>query len=422
MTGTVGRRGRATTMRFLLAGAVLLAACSTNGERAGADPVDASLEALVDSLLPGLERLSGLERRQPLQMAMQSREGARAFIEGQLDKEMPPARINALRKSYAALGLMPDTLDLRALLLELYTEQVIGYYDPATDRLYVIDGVDREMLRPVLVHELVHALQDQHVNLDSLITSQAGVDEPVLYLNDRQTAAQAAIEGHATLVMLAFLAETMSGRTINPLELPNPAMQLGSSMQSQNSQFPVFQRAPAIIRETMIFPYVAGAGFVHTVWKARGAPTFADLIPTSTEQVLHPQEGYLGTPDEPTALDLDLPDGWEAVYGNVLGEYETRLWLREHLGVSASRASQGWDGDAFRLIATAQGDTALVWWSVWDDEESAQRFADAAARVPANGGAMHVRRSQVEGMPAVSVSRRVSGATTLPELSPRIVR
>jgi len=406
---------------ILLAGATLLAACTTNGERAGAEPVDASLEALVDSLLPGLERLSGLERREPLQMAIQSRDGARAYIEGQLDKEMPPARVDALRKSYAALGLMPDTLDLRALLLELYTEQVIGYYDPASDRLYVIDGVDREMLRPVLVHELVHALQDQHVNLDSLIASQANVDEPVLYLNDRQTAAQAAIEGHATLVMLAFLAETMSGRTINPLDLPNPAMQLGSSMQSQNSQFPVFQRAPSIIRETMIFPYVSGAGFVHTVWKARGAPTFADLIPTSTEQVLHPQERYLGTPDEPTALDLDLPDDWDVVYGNVLGEYETRLWLREHLGVSASRASQGWDGDAFRLIATAQGDTALVWWSVWDDDASAQRFADAAARVPANGGAMQVRRSQIEGMPAVSVSRRVSGAATVPELSPRII-
>lgn len=402
--------------------ALLFAGCTANGERAGSDAVDPSLEALVDSLVPGLERLSGLERREPLQMAMQSRDEARAYIERQMEKEMPPERINALRTSYAALGLMPDTLDLHALLLELYTEQVIGYYDPETDRLYVIEGVDREMLRPVLVHELVHALQDQHVNLDSLIASDADVDAVVLQSNDRQTAAQAAIEGHATLVMLAFLAEQMSGREIDPLALPNPAMQLGSSMQQQNSQFPVFQRAPAIIRETMIFPYVSGAGFVHTVWKARGAPTFTDLIPTSTEQVLHPQERYLATVDEPTTIELDVPAGWEAVYGNVLGEYETRLWLREHLGVTASRASQGWDGDAFHLIATEQGDTAFVWWSVWDDEASAQRFADAAARVPANGGSMQVRRGAVDGMPAVSVSRRVSGSAAPPGIQPRIVQ
>ncbi len=399
----------------------LLAACTTNGERAAEQTVDPSLEALVDSLVPGLERLSGLERRQPLRMAMQTREAARAFIERQLDKEMPPARIDALHASYAAFGLMPDTLDLRALLLELYSEQVIGYYDPETDRLYVIEGVDRELLRPVLVHELVHALQDQHVDLDSLIASEAGIEEAVLHGNDRQTAAQAAIEGHATLVMLAFLAEQMTGRTIDPLDLPNPAMQLAPSLQAQNSQFPVFQRAPAIIRETMIFPYVAGAGFVHTVWTARGAPSFEDLIPRSTEQVLHPQERFLQDADEPTQLALRVPAGWTARYGNVLGEYETRLWLREHLGVTASRASEGWDGDAFVLLGSEQGDTALVWWSVWDDEASAARFADAAARVPANGGAMHVSRMVLEGRPAVGVARRVHGSGAVPEVQPRIV-
>ena len=174
--------------KLLLAVAVLLlSACTSNGGPP-AESVDPALEALVDSLIPGLERLSGLERREPLRMAMQSRDEARAYIERQLDKELPPERIDAIRKSYAALGLMADTLDLRSLLLELYTEQVIGYYDPETDRLYVIEGVDRELLRPVLVHELVHALQDQHVNLDSLIASDAGVDEVVLGSNDRQTA------------------------------------------------------------------------------------------------------------------------------------------------------------------------------------------------------------------------------------------
>lgn len=408
------------TSRLVAAALLCLSACTSNGESGrGEQAVDPALVALVDSLVPGLERLSGLERRTELRMAMQPRAEARAYIERQLEKELPPERLAAMQASYAALGMIADTLDLRALLLELYTEQVIGYYDPETDRLYVIEGVDRQTLRPVLVHELVHALQDQHIDLDSLIASEAGPDEVSQRANDRQTAAQAAIEGHATLVMLAFLAEQMSGRSIDPLALPNPALQLAPAMQAQNSQFPVFRRAPAIIRETMIFPYVAGAGFVHAVWQARGVATFLDLIPSSTEQVLHPEARFVAERDAPTELVLDPPEGWDVAYGNVMGELETRLWLKEHLGVTASRASEGWDGDALHLL-TAESDTALVWWSVWDDDGAAQRFADAAARIRPRGRMPVVDRLLVDGRPAVSIVIRVRGTTPLASPPPHL--
>ena len=418
----LGRNDGLRTSLLAAAALLCLGACTSNGEAGRSEQaVDPALVALVDSLVPGLERLSGLERRTELRMAMQPRAAARAYIERQLEKELPPERLAAMQASYGALGLIADTLDLRRLLLELYTEQVIGYYDPETDRLYVIEGVDRQTLRPVLVHELVHALQDQHIDLDSLITNDAASDEVSLRANDRQTAAQAAIEGHATLVMLAFLAEQMSGRSIDPLALPNPALQLAPAMQAQNSQFPVFRQAPAIIRETMIFPYAAGAGFVHTVWQARGEPTFLDLIPGSTEQVLHPETRFVQERDAPTEVQLHRPDGWDVAYGNVMGELETRLWLKEHLGVTAARASEGWDGDAFQLLTTAKGDTALVWWSVWDDEDAADGFADHASRVRANGRAPVVQRLQVDGMPAVAITIRRRGDAALPASPPRLV-
>src|SRR5690606_21489386 len=106
-----------------------------------------------------------------------------AYVEAQLTDEMPPEELEGVHATYALLGLIPDTLDLRALLLDLYTEQIVGYYDPETKTLYAVEGVQREALRPVLAHELVHALQDQHANLDSLISRERG--------NDRQVAAQA---------------------------------------------------------------------------------------------------------------------------------------------------------------------------------------------------------------------------------------
>src|SRR5207253_8954415 len=133
-------------------------------------------------------------------------------------KEMPPAEMNGIQASYAALGLIPDTLNLHDLLVALYTEQVAGYYDPETKTFYVVQGTSRETLRPVLAHELVHALQDQHVNLDSLISNNRD--------NDRQSAAQAAIEGQATVVMFALVAEQMTGKTFNVASLPDLGAQL----------------------------------------------------------------------------------------------------------------------------------------------------------------------------------------------------
>src|SRR5207248_2630345 len=132
---------------------------------------DAALRAQVDSLIPALERLSGLPSHNVIKLGTKTRAQVRDYVVHQLAKEMPPAEMNGIQASYAALGLIPDTLNLHDLLVALYTEQVAGYYDPETKTFYVVQGTSRETLRPVLAHELVHALQDQHVNLDSLISN-----------------------------------------------------------------------------------------------------------------------------------------------------------------------------------------------------------------------------------------------------------
>src|SRR5688572_28516607 len=145
---------------------------------------------------------------------MQNRDSLRSYIEQRMAEELPAQELAGVKPVYVTLGIMPADLDLQRLLLDLYTEQVVGYYDPKTKKLFVVSGADRETVRPVLVHELVHALQDQHTNLDSLIARDRG--------NDRQTAAHAAMEGHAVVVMFAALAEEESGRRIDPVTLPSP--------------------------------------------------------------------------------------------------------------------------------------------------------------------------------------------------------
>src|SRR5688572_18248169 len=189
---------------------------------------------------------------------MQNRDSLRSYIEQRMAEELPAQELAGVKPVYVTLGIMPADLDLQRLLLDLYTEQVVGYYDPDSKKLFVVSGADRATIRPVLVHELVHALQDQHTNLDSLIARERG--------NDRQTAAQSAIEGHATMVMVAYLAEEQASGPVDPRMLPDIGEQIRPALEEQNSQFPVFQRAPRILREALLFPYAGGAAFVQKLW------------------------------------------------------------------------------------------------------------------------------------------------------------
>jgi hypothetical protein len=372
-----------------------LAASACRGQ--GVDP---ALTAAVDSILPKLEVLSGLKKLRPVTLSEQTRDQLRVYVEQRLAEEMPPAELEGIRKTYVALGLIPDSLNIKALLLDLYQEQVAGYYDPTTDKFFLVKGTPVAMLRPVLAHELVHALQDQHVDLDSLIARDRG--------NDRQSAAQAAIEGQATLVMFAFLAQEAAGKSIAPDDMPDVSAQLAPALNAQNSQFPVFRRAPRIIRETMVFPYVGGASLVQKLWAAHAAQGFVAplgaLLPQSTEQVLHPAEKFVTMRDDPT--ELRFASGANIAYENTLGELELGILLSEHLGNNA--AASGWDGDRYQLLANG----VLQWVLVWDDSASADRFAEAYKEIGVkrrNTRSVRVERVLVEGRPAVNITDAPSG-------------
>jgi len=392
MMGATGRTGRAIGRSVAIA--MALAGCESG-------PRDVRPFAmLVDSLLPALERISGLEVLAPIRTATQRPEDVADYVDRRLMQQLPEREIEGIRSVYAMLGLLPDTLDLRALLRELYAEQIAGYYDPETKTLYVVEGTPAG-LRPVLAHELVHAIQDQHTNLDSLIARTRG--------NDRQTAAQAAIEGHATLTMFALLAEESTGQPIDPAAMPDFAAQIRSAFETQITEFPVFGRAPRVIRETMLFPYADGAAFVQALWRQRGpdngpAAPFGSLLPQSTEQVLDPAR-FLPEPDAPTELRFEAAAEWRAIFENTLGQFETRLFLEEHAG-PMPLAAAGWDGDRYVLLESMAGDRLLVWVSVWDaatQADSFGRMASFAMGAPPMAGRGRVERFPLEGRPAVRI-------------------
>ncbi len=377
---------------------------------------EADLRAMVDTMVPSLARIAHLQAKQPVTLALRSREEVRAWVAGQLDRDLPPSELKGLHDVYALLGLLPDTLDLHALLLDLYSEQIAGYYDPETRQLYVVRGSKPDLLVPILAHELVHALQDQTVNLDSLISPKRG--------NDRQSAAQAALEGHATLVMLDWTAERATGQPVDPVSLPDPGAQIRPTDETGGDNA-VFQRAPRIIQETLLFPYAAGASFVQTLWRTtprdqqRAAP-LGPLLPQSTEQVLDPVERFINQRDAPTELRY-ANDGGQVVYENTLGALETGIFLEAHLG-SMVRPWTGWDGDRYRLLQLPAGQ-ALVWTSIWDDDASAAQFAERAARILSTGAIPNpyprrarVQRLTLDDRPLVRIT--ITGAGLAPDAVP----
>lgn len=348
---------------------------ATNGDT---EPLlaDSTLARMLEEIQPTVERTSGITASAPLNVAVTNEARLRAYLEAQLGTQLSDEKASALTSVYSRLGLVPEDLDLRELLTKLLQEQVIGYYDPISDTLFVHDRVPPADLEPVLAHELVHALQDQYVPLDSLAESFEGRSDPV-------GAYQAAVEGHATFSMMEWQFGQMTGSEVDLTSMPDLGPTLAAIDLTALGDFgsaDVLAAAPAVIREGLIFPYISGLLFFQRGWSAqpdRPLP-FGDRLPESTEQILHVERWTEG--DSPTflAFEADTPAGWDEVYGSDLGEFETRVFLREFLEDEemADGAAAGWDGDAYRLLRRG-GDEVLIWVSVWDSAADAAEFETA---------------------------------------------
>ena len=353
---------------------------------------DARVREIADEVIPRVERAVGLTFQSPPQIALRSREQVRAYIDLKIEDELPPEEIERLTIAYRMFGLIPDTLDLATLLLELYSEQVAGYYDPDSAMLYVVEGSDPAVARFTIAHELVHALQDQYMPIDSLLNLQRQ--------NDRQIAAQAVLEGQA---MVGSILALMPGQDLTALGSFWSDDERRRAIREQEQRMPVFASAPLIVREGLIFPYLAGADFVG--WFKRLYPDtvpYGPRLPTSTEQILHPDRYRAG--DDPVLLRFEEAES--AIYTDGLGEYEIRVLLTELTG-SESTAAAGaldWGGDRYAVFDIA-GEQGLVWWSVWDSDRAADRFADLLGRAwsqRATGSERHtVERQTVGNHPAV---------------------
>jgi hypothetical protein len=318
----------------------------------------------VADAVPKIETAVGLKFKKPPRVEARSKEQVRLFITRQLTDPRAQREFAGISAAYKRLGMIPDTLDLRKFLADLLEEQIVGYYDPESKTLYVVQGAAPEAVGITVTHELVHALQDQYISLDST--------QKVEGQNDRTSAAQAVFEGQAVYEQL----NAMLGGSNVAINLPGGWDRVRDMIRENQSSMPIFAAAPIVIQETLIFPYLSGAEFVRNFKERNGEQSIYADMPVSTEQILHPAK-YFGSRDMPTSVTLPPLAGVTTTYQNTLGEFETRLFLFQHTGDQneAVRGAAGWDGDRYALFNTAGGE-GIAWVTVWDSPVEASEFRD----------------------------------------------
>lgn len=366
---------------WLLTLALLLCLCSGSlfiGSPAAASAPQASAAtsstrnaAIVAATQAVLKETSGLRELpiiRPVKSGAQSRAEIERMVVRNLEEQTTPAEMHATEVFLKKMGLTPSSFRYRPFVIDLLTEQVAGYYDPKSQQFFLADWIELEGQKPVMAHELTHALQDQHFNLRRFEKWPSGD-------SDAQLAAHALIEGDASLAMTIYMAK-------NPLV----GLAFMRSLGSSNTPSQHFKQAPRALRETLVFPYEKGTEWATELYKRGGWKLISQAfnkLPLSTEQILHPEKYF----SYEAPIKVDLPDlrtvlgtGWKRIDYDVNGQWGLYLILDQFLNAPAEskRAAAGWGGDRYAVYEGPDvGDVLIAQMTVWDTEKDAREFFEA---------------------------------------------
>ena len=354
--------------------AVILVACgqspTTTSEPTGSTPTATSpgqppSDQVLDDIAESVSLLRGLEPLRAFDRAFMSRSELHSFLEDELKDDRED--ILHTQSVWSILGLIPEDTDLFQLYLDLFTEQVLGLYDPETDQMYVIAdaGEFGPLEESTLAHEYVHALQQQHFDIQSL-------DESVEGDTDASDALSALIEGDAYVQTFEYILDVLTLQEQVDLSQISPDTTL-------------LDQAPYVLREQFSYVFEEGVAFVQAILDEGGQGSLNKAFlspPVSTEHVLHPEKYFLEEEPVPVTLpDLAgaLGEGWSELDTDTLGEFLIKTYLETTTGADvAEMAAAGWGGDRYVLLGTPLGDTVLAALTVWDTEEDAQEFFQVA--------------------------------------------
>jgi hypothetical protein len=343
----------------------------------------------VDEILGFASKDTLFPIRHEIKRRLVSRDEVADYVTKHTSEDEDAKRLRRSELVLKKFGLLPRDFDLGKFLVVLLKEQVAGYYDPKTKTVNLLDWLGADQQKPVLAHELTHALQDQSFNLEKYMKpADADLDKKKEITwedvaNDEiGTTRQAVVEGQAMVVLVDYMLAPM-GQSLQ--DSPQVVEALKQGMLVGTADAVQFQNAPIYMKEALTFPYRYGIDFIADMLTKGGKEkAFAALFqnpPRTTRQIMEPQTYLSGERLDP----MPLPD-FREVFKNydrfdvgALGEFDVAVLVDQYAGAETSHQMYPhWRG-GYYYAARPKGDPAaplaLLYVSRWSNAEKASQFA-----------------------------------------------
>jgi hypothetical protein len=349
----------------------------------------------VDEILQFVSQDTNLPIKQKVKRRLAKRDEVQSYIEKNMKEDNDAKRLERSAAVLKKFGLLPKDFDLSSFLVAMLREQVAGYYDVKTKTVNLLNWVDVEQQKPVLAHELTHALQDQSFDIKKWmkgptedIDNKRNDPSPSDIDNDEiSSARQAVVEGQAMAVLFDY-SLAPQGKTI--LDAPQVVEALKQGMLEGTADSPRFRDAPMFLKEELTFPYRYGLDFTRALLRAGGKElAYAGAFknpPKTTREIMEP-ETYLAheklEPMKMVDLEKDFK-GYDPFDIGAMGEFDVDILVEQYAGQEEAGAMYPeWRGGYYfagKLKGDKSAPIGVLYVSRWSSAAKAAEFAAVYAK------------------------------------------
>jgi hypothetical protein len=348
----------------------------------------------VDTILDYASKDTSLPIKHGVKRRLTSREEVVSYLQKNMAEDKDIQRLKRTELVLKKFGLLPKDFNLQTFLVSLLEEQVAGYYDSKTKTVNLLDWVEPDLQRPVLAHELTHALQDQSFGLDKWmkkdsedLDAKKNLSAEDITRDEASEARQAVVEGQAMVVLLDYMLAPMH-RTV--ADSPEMVDMMNEEMRAGTPDAVQFKNAPIFLKESLTFPYRYGVEFEAELLRSQGkekafAATFQNP-PRTSREIMEPRTFIFGE----HLLHLELPDfkqifkDYERFDVGAIGEFDVAVLAEQYAGEEVSRKIYPeWRGGYYYSVhpkGNPAGPLGLMFVSRWSSAKAAAQFAAIYAR------------------------------------------
>ena len=307
----------------------------------------------VEPILQGLSEITGWKVKRKVPAEYITKERLQEFVQKRIKEVVKPEELRLQTLVLRMFGLVPAGFDLEKTTVDLMTEQAAAFYDYDRKRLFITESPSTFLEKRVaLVHELAHALADQNFPLGRYIRQGRKND-------DSASAREAVMEGQATWLMWAYISKLGGGEAkVSDIILDS----MNSPAPASSPQYPVFEKAPLYLRESLVFPYGRGLAFQNAVIEKMGKIGFSEVFrrpPVSTQQIIHPELYFEGR--EPVKVEPPkLPEAkrYRTIAEGAVGEFDLQVLIQQYTSEEKAKAVAP-IGAADTFVSTRPKTTAI---------------------------------------------------------------